>query len=165
LSKSPKPSKSLADNPNWSEISTLVRLALVAGYQNKQPSHNQLYVPEIVHLVTLIAGVGPTLVRKSVYGIVMNLLQSLYLARADDAGSELLLLIDDCTKPDILRLFGLLRATPTSEYTNFEPANDKAHIDSQESLTELLIRILEVTAGSKGMLDEFLLFSKSLISS
>jgi hypothetical protein len=26
---------------------------------------------------------------------------------------------------------------------------DKAHINSQESLTELLIQILEVTAGSK----------------
>jgi hypothetical protein len=145
-------SRSLADNGHWNEIATLIRLALVAGNQSKQTSHHQLYVPELVHIVTITAGTGQTLVRKSVYGIVINLLQSLYLARAEDAsGPDLLALITDCTTPEALRLFGLARTTPTSEYTNHDPPNDKALLDVQEGLTNLLVRIMDVTAGSQGV--------------
>ena len=147
-----KPSRSLADNVHWTEIATLIRLILIAGNPSKQPSHNQLYVPEIVHLVTLVAGTGQTLVRKSVYGIIMNLLQSLYVARADDAtGPELLELINECTQPDTLQLFGLMRSHATSEYTNIEPSSEKLYIDTQENLAKLLVRIMAVTAGSQGL--------------
>lgn len=150
---STKPTKSLAENSNWTEIATLTRLALIAGNQSKQTSHNQLYVPEISYIVSVISGTGDTLVRKSVYGIVMNLLQALYLARGDDTtGPDLRLLIDECTQPEVLRLFGLVRLSPTSEYTNLDPANDSAYIDTQESLTQLLVRIMEVTSGSNGTL-------------
>lgn len=147
-----KPSTSLANNAHWGEVATLIRLALIAGNQSKQTSHNQLYVPEIVHLVSLVAGSGSTLVRKSIYGIVVNLLQSLYLTRAEDSGPELLSLINDCTTADTLRLFGLQRGTATSEYTTLDPSNDRARIDTQEKLTQLLVRMMEVTSGSKGRL-------------
>ncbi|KAF8165773.1 hypothetical protein B0H34DRAFT_794124 [Crassisporium funariophilum] len=155
LSKvSSKPSNSLPEHQNWNEISTLIRLALVVGSQSTQPGHNYLYVPEIVHLVSLVAGEGPSLVRKSVYGIVMNLLQSLYIARPDDSTEpDIMRLINDCTLPENLRLFGLRRPTPTSEYTNLDPINDKESLDTQEGLTQLLIRILNVTAGSNGLLN------------
>jgi hypothetical protein len=148
-----RPSRTLAENIHWTEIATLIRLVLVAGNPSKQPSHNQLYVPEIVHLVTLVAGTGQTLVRKSVYGIVMNLLQSLYVARADDAtGPELLQLINDCTKPETLQLFGLTRSHATSEYSNVDPPSEKLYIDTQENLAKLLVRIMAVIAGSRGLL-------------
>ena len=81
----------------------------------------------------------------------MNLLQALYLARAEDAcGPDLLALINDCTQPDTLKLFGLARTTPTSEYTNHDPPNDMAMLESQDGLTKLLVRLMEVTAGSPG---------------
>lgn len=81
----------------------------------------------------------------------MNLLQSLYISRTEDApASELLQLITDCTLPENIKLFGLLRETPTSEYTTLDPVNDKERLDIQERLTHLLVRIMEVTAGSKG---------------
>jgi|SRR3984957_18027314 len=147
-----KPSKTLVDNIHWNEIATLIRLTLVAGNPSKQPAHNQFYVPEIIHLVTLVAGTGQTLVRKSVYGIVMNLLQSLYVARADDdTGPEILVLINECTQPDTVQLFGLLKTTATSEYSNVEPSGEKQHIDRQENLTRLLVRVMEVMAGTKGL--------------
>jgi hypothetical protein len=137
---------------HWSEIATLIRLTLVAGNPSKQASHNQFYVPEIVHLVNLVAGTGKTLVRKSVYGIIMNLLQSLYVARAEDAsGPELLQLINDCTQAETLKLFGLVRSHATSEFTNFDPPSEKAFIDTQENLAKLMVRIMNVTAGSRGL--------------
>lgn len=144
-------SNSLTDHPNWHEISTLIRLALFAGPSSAHPTSNQLYVPEIIHLVTIVAGFGPALVRKSVYGIIMNLLQSLYVSQTEGCRIRLLQLITECTQPATLCLFGLRRETPTSEYTNIDPANDKDALETQEHLVGFLVQILEVTSGSKGV--------------
>jgi hypothetical protein len=153
LSKSyPKISNSLTDHPNWHEISTLIRLALVAGPSSALTASNQLYVPEIVHLVTIVAGFGSTLVRKSVYGIIMNLLQSLYVPDSQGCQTQLLELITECSQPTTLCLFGLRRETPTSEYINVDPSIDKEALDIQERLVDFLVKILEVTSGSKGVL-------------
>ncbi|KAH7931340.1 hypothetical protein BV22DRAFT_1124264 [Leucogyrophana mollusca] len=149
-----KPSKSLQDNVHWNEIATLTRFALVASNHSKQAAYDNLYVPDICHIVTLVAGTGQTIVRKSVYGIIMNFLQSLFLARAEDAsGPDLRGLIDELITLENLQLFGLTRQSSTSEYCNYDPPTDKAVIDSHESLTRLLVRIMEVTAGSKGLLN------------
>ncbi|KAJ7458402.1 hypothetical protein B0H11DRAFT_187286 [Mycena galericulata] len=149
-----KPPRTLYEYPNWAEISTLVRLCHVAGYQAQRPAHNLLYVPEILHLVTLTAGVGPSLVRKSVYGIVINLLQAMYIGRTEDApASDLLQLLADCETAESQKLFGLERVTQSSEYVNFDVMGDIPKVDTQEKLTELLARILEVTAGSRGLLN------------
>ena len=101
--------------------------------------------------MSLVAGEGPVLVRKSVYGIVMNLLQSLYIARPDDSTEPgLIQLINDCTLPDTLRLFGLKRETSTSEYTVVDFVNDKETLENSEKLISLLVGILSVAAGSTG---------------
>lgn len=139
------------EDGHWNEIATLVRLVYVAGNQSKQLSHHQLYVPEIMHVASFIAGIGPTLIRKSVYGIIMNLLQSLYLTRPEDAGGpNFLNLINECTQPETLQLFGLTRSTSTSDYTDYEHTSDKVLLDSLERLSRLLVRIMEISAGSQG---------------
>ncbi|KAG2156346.1 hypothetical protein DEU56DRAFT_231415 [Suillus clintonianus] len=149
-----KPSKTLPENVHWNEIATLARFALVASNHSKQAAYDQLYIPDIIHVVTLIAGTGQTLVRKSLYGVIMNFLQSVYLVRAEDPSApELRLLIDELVKVENLTLFGLTRQSYTSEYCNYDPPNDKAMIDSQEALTRLLVRVMEVTSGSRGLLN------------
>ncbi|KAJ7302887.1 hypothetical protein DFH08DRAFT_70201 [Mycena albidolilacea] len=149
-----KPPRTLQDYPNWGEISTLIRLCHIAGYQVQRPNHDMLYVPEILHLVTLTASVGSPLVRKSVYGTVVNLLQAMYIGRSDDAPtSDLLQLLADLETPESQKLFGLARLTQSSEYINSDLTTDKQKVDSQEKLTALLARILEVTAGSRGLLN------------
>jgi neurofibromin 1 len=151
MKASPTLAKSFVENAAWGEVSTLIRIALVAGFQTNLPGSNQLYVPEIVHIVTLVAGLGSTIVRKSVYGIIMNLLQSLVVGRSEEGHSpELLQLIEEFCQQETIKLFGLLRPTPTSEYTNFDPVNDRANMDNQEKLAQLMGRMLEVTAGNQG---------------
>jgi hypothetical protein len=140
-----------SDNQMWGEVCTLLRIALLGGCQATHASHNQLYVPEIVHIVSLVAGMGTTIVRKSVYGIMMNLLQCLYLAHTEEPSApQHLQLIADFSSEDALKLFGLVRPTPTSEYASFHAPNDKVAIDNQEQLAKMLSRVLEVTAESKG---------------
>ena len=152
-----KPTRTLVENVHWTEIAALTRLAFVACNHSKQSIHTQLYIPEIVHLVTLIAGIGPTLVRKSVYGIVLNYLQSLHFTRNDDYEfPEVLSLIEEFTQPSTLRLFGLARITSTSEYIDVDHVNDKVFMVTEEALTQLLVRVLEITAGSQGALYPFI---------
>ncbi|KAJ7167823.1 hypothetical protein C8R46DRAFT_1350755 [Mycena filopes] len=149
-----KPPRTLQDYPNWTEIATLIRLSHIAGYQPQRPAHNLLYVPEILHLVTLTAAVGPPLVRRSVYGTVINLLQAMHLGRSEDApASDLLGLLAELETPESQRLFGLTRLTQCSEYVSCELVGDKQKVDAQEKLTALLARILELTAGSRGLLN------------
>jgi len=134
----------------------LLRITLIAGFETSHPTHNQLYVPEVIHVVSLVAGIGSTLVRKTVYGIVINLLQSVYMPRLEEGTEqELKQLITDCSTQEVLHLFGLSRPTSTSEYSSFDIPNDKTSIDMQSKLTSLLTRILEVIAGSRGEFEIF----------
>lgn len=145
----------LEENTFWNEAACLTRLALVVGAPAKQAVHNQFYVPEIVHLVSLMAAGGQTLVRTSVYGIVVNLLQALYMACGEDAAacSQIRLLLDECTQTESLELFGLTRANPSSEYSVSDPNSDKAFLERYERLAQLLVRVVEAGATSKGLLN------------
>ncbi|KAG6857004.1 hypothetical protein H0H87_011098 [Tephrocybe sp. NHM501043] len=96
----------------------------------------------------------------------MNLLQALYTSRTEESvGPELLELINECTTPAKLKLFGLKRETSTSEYTNYDPDTDKEILDTQEQLTEFLVKIMEVGSGSKGLLNVWRARWMSLITS
>lgn len=147
----PKFTNTLVEHPNWNEISTLIRLTYAVGSQSNQPGQSLLYVPEVVHLVSLIAGEGPALVRKSVYGIIINLLQSLCTTRPEDSDAELKQLISEFMLPETLKLFGLQRETSTSEYICTENPNEKNALVIHERLIKLLVRLLEVAAGTQGL--------------
>lgn len=153
MSKLPtNPTNTLPEHENWNEISTLIRLALVVGSHSTQFEQSYLYVAEIIHLVSLVAGEGHLSVRKSVYGMTINLLQSLYISRPDDRTEpEIMRLINDCTLPENLQLFGLRRETPIAEYSTVESSGDKVFLDRQEKLVQLLLRIMTVTAGNTRM--------------
>ena len=132
----------------------MIRLLFVVAQQSKQPALSQFYVPEVIHMITLIAATGEPVVRSTIWGIVVELLQSQWIALTSDAvaGPEIRHLLDEASTPNILRLFGLIRATRTSELTIWDPKGDKAILDNQEGLTRFLIQVMEVTSGTKGKL-------------
>lgn len=147
--------KTLGDNNHWNELACLIRLTLMASYLPRTASHSQIFVPEIAHIVSLVAGTGQLLVRTSVYGMVINQLHSTYLARSasgDSSGApEIQALLDEFASPDILKLFGLIRPTPTSDYAVYDPINDRQYLEVLESLSLLLERLMRALAGpSKG---------------
>jgi hypothetical protein len=126
----------------------------MANYLPRHITHTQLYVPETAHIISLLAGTGQLLVRTSVYGIVVNLLHSIYLAKTSTGETtvspEIQTLLEECASSKTLKIFGLRRHTPTSDYTLYDPPNDKQHLELLEQLSLLLLRVMEVTAGSRG---------------
>ncbi|KAI0040644.1 hypothetical protein FA95DRAFT_1647858 [Auriscalpium vulgare] len=150
-----KPTKTLAENSHWNEIAALSRLALVASQQAKHPTLSQLYLPELIHMVTLTAATGEPIVRSTIWGLVMDLLQSLWMARSSDpiAGPDIKHLHEEGSNVDTLRLFGLSRASWSSELVNADPQTDKDALDNQEGLTQFLLRVMEAAAQTRGLLN------------
>jgi hypothetical protein len=147
-----KPTATLAENPHWNEIASLSRLALVASQQSKQLNVAQFYTPELIHIITLIAATGEVVVRSTVWGLVMDLLQSLWLSRSSDsiAGPEIRLLHEEGSTVEALNLFGLSRAPWINELVIYNPTTDSEVLDCQEGLTRFLIRVMEAAAQTKG---------------
>ncbi len=150
---SSKPSKSLPENVHWNEIACLTRLCLVANYLPKNAAHVHLFIAEGAHYVSLVAGTGQILVRTSVYGLVVNVLHSIYISKStsDSVSPEIQALLEDCASPEVLKLFGLARPTSTSDYVAYDPPNDKQQLDSLEKLGNLLVRMMNCISPSQGM--------------
>jgi len=146
-----KPSRTLADNLHWHEISALTSLALAAGSHAKDITHIQLYMPELAHLATMVGATGETTVRETVYFLVVTTLESLYaLGAADDTRPEISELLQECCTPKTLQAFGLVRPNAARGYVDWDPTTEKTAMDMQENLAKVLIRVLEVTSGSCG---------------
>lgn len=95
--------------------------------------------------------------RTSVYGLVVNQLQTVYLLRSasPEAGGvtlELQSVMDEIAGPEALKLFGLVRPSPTGDYAVYDPPNDKQYLETLEQLCIYLVRVMEILAGSKGEL-------------
>lgn len=148
-------SKTLADNTHWNELACLTRLTLVANYLPRHVTHGQVFVPECAHFVSLVAGTGQLLVRTSVYGMVVNQLHSTYLARSTSgegaATPEIQSLLDEFATTETLKIFGLIRPTPTSDYAVYDPLNERQYLENLEKLAKLLARVMEALAGSRCM--------------
>lgn len=140
------------ENPAWNEVAALTRLTLLVMYNIRVPVQTQLFVPEVLHLVTMIVSTGPVMLRTAVHGIVTNLVQSLCVMRTDDeVGKERLRrILKDCFKPEVLRLFGLAREDASSEYTAVDTATEQLSVDGLEKITLFLLDIVDAGAQTTG---------------
>lgn len=146
------PTRNLVENPAWPEIAALTRLALVVSYNTRHPIQTQLFVPETAHLITILASVGTVVVRTSVHGLALNLIQSLFASRLDHAQSaeQLRVLLDVATSPETLRWFGLTRADQSGEFSVAETFNDVESVDALENIAKLLVKVMAAAAPNLG---------------
>lgn len=86
--------------------------------------------------------------------MVVNQLLSVYAGKSGECSQlspDVQTLLDECNAPDILKVFGLAKATSTSDYMIFDPINEKHHLDLLETLNHFLVRVMKAVAGSQGM--------------
>ncbi|PWN42984.1 hypothetical protein IE81DRAFT_366164 [Ceraceosorus guamensis] len=65
----------LHDNIAWKEIATLVRMNMVLSFTSRL--EGLIYLPELLHVILLLAGNGVDATRHSFYGTAVNLIHSL----------------------------------------------------------------------------------------
>lgn len=75
------------------------------------PLGAQLFLPELIHIITLLIGIGPTLIRQTIYGLFINLLQSMASSKATDEinATALQQALEKAQSSVIMGCFGLIQ--------------------------------------------------------
>ncbi|RCI05603.1 Ras GTPase activating protein ira2, partial [Rhizopus stolonifer] len=139
-----KPTKSLIEHPSWPEIAILIRFELMLSFNNRGPV--KTIIPEILHVVSLVAGVGCTIVRASVHGIVVNMIQSICTTLPLSAANikKLQLIMTELSESKCRLLFGLNRSNTNAFTISSETLNDITEPIPLMSLENIVSKLLEV---------------------
>ncbi|WWC91180.1 uncharacterized protein L201_006121 [Kwoniella dendrophila CBS 6074] len=134
-----KPSAHLTENVAWPEICSLSRITLLLGFNPSSSLDTQLFLPEIFHIIALLLGAGPVLMRQTIFGLLVNVIQSLASnpTSGDMDASALQQLLKRVQQPNIIAAFGLVQGQGTIELSGLPV---KAETDQ-----ELLERVEEVS--------------------
>jgi neurofibromin 1 len=114
-----KPSISLPKSQAWSDICALARLNLKLAFDpaTEDPLATQLFLPELLHVITILLGNGTLLVRQTLYGLITNTLQS--LANASPTGEMdtpgLRNLLTELRSLQLMTAFGLKEVSGQTE--------------------------------------------------
>lgn len=147
------PTQSMTSHPSWPEIAILVRFILMLSFNNRGPTKR--LVPEVFHIVTLVAGVGCTIIRASIHGIAVNMIHSLCTSMSiGDANlKKLQLILTEMSEHKSRLLFGINRSnsnafsiTPETLNDNLEPIS----LLSVESIVNKLAEVLSCAAPTAG---------------
>ncbi|KAF8759887.1 GTPase-activator protein for Ras-like GTPases [Rhizoctonia solani] len=131
--KNPPPA-SPADDIAWNEVAAITRLVYMVLQNNRPPVQILIYIPEIFYLVTVLCMVGPLLLRKTIYGILVNVVQAFLTNKHTD----------DETKENLRRL---LNQTMDPEFQT----SDSVAMVKLEELTSYLLEIISCGAWSTGL--------------
>ncbi|KAI8087606.1 uncharacterized protein B0P05DRAFT_584843 [Gilbertella persicaria] len=139
-----KPTKSLTEHPSWPEIAILIRFELMLSFNNRGPV--KTIIPEILHVVSLVAGVGCTIVRASVHGIVVNMIQSICTTLPLSAANikKLQLIMTELSESKCRLLFGLNRSNTNAFTISSETLNDITEPIPLMSLENIVSKLSEV---------------------
>jgi neurofibromin 1 len=140
------------DDSTWNELNCLCRICLIAFYNTRAPVQTQLFVPELAHLITLLAGTGPLLMKTTVYGLLINLIQSLCAARWNDPDSidALTAMLYRCSQSEVLKMFGLERVTRLSNEYTLSSDSTTLDVDALEGISSILLHAIDLGAQTTG---------------
>ncbi|PLW05507.1 hypothetical protein PCASD_23830, partial [Puccinia coronata f. sp. avenae] len=136
----------IADSPEWPEITALVRMEMSISFSAHLQA--QLYLPDILHIVTMLVGTGLASQRSAIYSIVINTLTCLCsLEGPNHESSALYAIIKRLGLPSVQALFGLYPNDLALRYTEDdfgfrEPISSIA----LESIVQLLIEAVKVAS-------------------
>ncbi len=81
------PPAPVSDQSAWLEVATLVRMNMVLSFTNRLEV--LLYLPEILHVLLILAGTGPESMRRAIHGSAINTMHSLCTDDSRDPRSDL----------------------------------------------------------------------------
>jgi hypothetical protein len=147
------PKSSLTKHSSWGEIAVLIRFLLMMSFNDRL--NVKQYLPELFHIISLLAATGPSMIRSSVHGIVVNLVQSLCTSLSQGSAQlqYLRMLLSELSEPKSLLLFGLKRAdtgafTRVTETTS--ESEESMSLSSLESIVHTLLEVVMYGAPDMG---------------
>lgn len=168
-------------NASWKEIATLVQMNMVLSFTNRVEA--LLYLPELLHVILLLAGNGVDATRHSIYCSAINLVHSLCTEdprearkpeeatpRSAEAVAKLRVLLEQLAEAESLKLFGLPVASPGSSANaafaaSREMVRDTPDNASIERLATLMYEVADVAAPSTDAANSWRARLASLVTS
>ncbi|WWC73068.1 uncharacterized protein I206_107033 [Kwoniella pini CBS 10737] len=149
-----KPSGHITENAAWPEICSLSRITLILGFNPTSSLDTQLFLPEIFHIITLLLGSGPVLMRQTIFGLLVNVVQSLASSptSGDMEALALLNLLKRVQQPQIMAAFGLAQGQGSIELSGL-PMKDETDLQLLERVEEVSKFLGEVLAGGAISMD------------
>jgi len=147
-----KPSRVLTEHPAWTEIAVLIRFILMLSFNIQGPV--KPYIPEIFHIVSMLAATGPTLIRTSVHGLVVNVIQTACTTMPLPEGSlkKMQFLLTDISDDKHRQLFGLTKSHANAFTITPETMTDIIEPMPLASLEAVVHTLLEaLTFGAPSM--------------
>ncbi|KAG8732817.1 Ras GTPase activating protein ira2 [Ceratobasidium sp. 423] len=150
--KNPPPA-SPADDIAWNEVAAITRLVYMVLQNNRPPVQILIYIPEIFYLVTVLSMAGPLLLRKTVYGILVNVVQAFLTNKHtdDETKDNLRRLLNQTMDPEFQTVLGITRPDTRSEFIVVDPQSDSVAMLKLEELTSYSLEIIACGASSIGL--------------
>jgi neurofibromin 1 len=151
-----KPSVTLWQNPAWIEICVLTRINMLLAFEPSDSLGTRLYLPELIHIITLLVGSGSVTMRAMLYKLSVNMLQSLSSMKATEEmdGTYLLQALGKIQSEEVTRSFGLVKVGNVLEGINDGPSEhgevDAALLDRVENIAGFLGDVLAAAAPDTG---------------
>lgn len=149
-----KPTTNLLDSPAWEEIAILSRMTMMLTFNPQSSLDVQLFLPELFHIVTLLLGAGPVLVRQTIYGIAVNMVQSLAATTTPGEMDALALqqLLVRLQTPSLVSAFGLVADSTSFELIGLPPAHgsEEHFLQAIDRVTSFLADLLLAGSVSDG---------------
>ena len=143
-----RPTKHLADNAVWPEICVLLQFCVSLSFDSGVQS--QLYLPEIFHVVTMLANIGPIDIRFLVHRLLANSIHAACTSFALDEArlNKLRGTLESLSesKSDIFPAPGLAPSRDGASISTNQDAGPS--LAAMESLAALLFEICSVAAPS-----------------
>lgn len=119
---------------------------------NRPPVQILIYVPEIFYLITVLSTAGPLLLRKTIYGILVNVVQAFLTNKNtdDETKENLRKLLNQTLDPEFQTVLGVTRPDSKSEFILVDPPSDSVAMVKLEELTGFLLEIISSGASSIG---------------
>lgn len=147
-----KPSNTLSENAAWAEILVLAKLNLILCIRPDAIIDIQLFLPEILHVVTLLLGSQSVDMRRITHDTLTHVVQALALApTSGDTDSQALHELGNrLREAKVLALFGLKASSDSDELLLLLGGPEHKLLDDVESVAHLGGELIAAAAPTMG---------------
>jgi neurofibromin 1 len=148
------PKRNLTDHASWPEVAVLVRFNLMLSFNNRFIA--QHYLPELFHIISILVATDHPIIRTSVHGLVINVIQSLCTCLPPNSPNlkTLSILLAEFSEPKFRLLFGLNRNMVNTVSRANEGSMDTHDLMPLNSLETIVHTLLDVMSYGSTSIDQ-----------
>ena len=146
----------MEDSLSWNDICVLTRLNVNQSFQPFSSPDLHLFLPDVVHIIVLLLGVGDLSMRQTTHHLAVNTVHSLARTSniANSNGEEWQAVLQKLNSTEIQACFRLsMGSSGVDSIKSTLPSSIWVTLSSSESIVRLFERVMMLAASSDGELE------------